>query len=69
MTRYFRRSRKFRSRGVRWNVENELLFGSVSGNSQANARLVVNGSDGAAATRTSMTVKNFRVDTSIRGGA
>ena len=29
MTRYFRRSRKFRSRGVRWNAENELFLGNV----------------------------------------
>ena len=29
MTRYFRRSRKFRSRGVRWNAENELFLGTL----------------------------------------
>ena len=31
MTRYFRGSRKFRSRRVRWNVENQLLVGQISG--------------------------------------
>ena len=65
MTKYFRASRKFRTRRVRWNVENQLLFSQMQGSTQVSAEIIKHGIDNRSGPRTIMTVKNFRISASL----